>query len=97
MKNLLRWIKSAVDVVSGVFDDWLTRLAGLLFVAIVAVVIFNMNFDVADAHPLLGTLIFLMGPGLFIVGGIIFVLAILRFSRQGDNQGENNGKPEQTP
>ncbi len=88
--KLLRWVRDAMNIVFGIFDDWLTRVAGIVFVLIIAVVIFDMNIDIAEAHPLLGTLVFLIVPVLFVVGGVIFVLAILRFSRQG-KQGNKDG------
>ena len=68
-----------------IFDDWLTRGAAIICVIIVAIVIFNMNSDIAEEFPLLGTLIFAMVPVSFIAGGMIFVVAILKFSRQGNN------------
>ena len=64
-----------------IFDDWLTRLAGIVFVLIVALVIFNMRSDLPESYPLFGLLNFLMVPILFIAGGIIFVLAILKLSK----------------
>ena len=61
-----------------IFDDWLTRAAGIVFVLIAALVIFNMYSDLPEKYPLFGVFNFSMVPVLFIVGGIIFVLAILR-------------------
>ena len=61
-----------------IFDDWLTRAAGIVFVLIVALVIFNIYSDLPEKYPLFGVFNFSMVPVLFIVGGIIFVLAILR-------------------
>ena len=63
-----------------IFDDWLTRAAGIVFVLIVALVVFNMYSDLPEQYPLFGTFNFSMVPVLFIVGGVIFVLAILRLS-----------------
>ncbi len=63
-----------------IFDDRLTRAAGITFVLIVALVIFNMYSDLPEQYPLFGAFNFSMVPILFIVGGVIFVLAILRLS-----------------
>ena len=68
-----------------IFDDWLTRAAGVVCLLIVALVFFNMNSDIAEQYPLLGVFIFSMIPVLFIVGGMIFILAILKFSRQSND------------
>ena len=61
-----------------IFDDWLTRAAGIVFVLIVALVIFNTVSDLPEKYPLFGVFNFSMVPILFIVGGVIFILAILR-------------------
>ena len=61
-----------------IFDDWLTRAAGIVFVLIVALVIFNIFSDLPEKYPLFGVFNFSMVPILFIVGGVIFILAILR-------------------
>ncbi len=61
-----------------IFDDWLTRAAGIVFALILALVIFNICSDLPEKYPLFGVFNFSMVPILFIVGGVIFVLAILR-------------------
>ena len=61
-----------------IFDDWLTRAAGIVFMLIVALVIFNIYSDLPEKYPLFGVFNFSMVPVLFIVGGMIFILAILR-------------------
>ncbi len=61
-----------------IFDDWLTRAAGINFVLIVALVIFNILSELPEKYPLFGVFNFSMVPVLFITGGIIFVLAILK-------------------
>ena len=61
-----------------IFDDWITRAAGIVFILILALVIFNVFSDFPQDHPLIGVFLFGMVPLLFIIGGIIFVLAILR-------------------
>ena len=64
--------------ISEVFDDWVTRSAGLVFILIMALVIFNMFSDLPEMYPFFGVFNFSMVPVLFIIGGIIFILAILR-------------------
>ncbi len=61
-----------------IFDDWLTRAAGIIFVLIVALVIFNLYSDLPEKYPLFGVFNFSMVPILFVAGGIVFILAILR-------------------
>ncbi len=68
-----------------IFDDWLTRAAGIVFTLIVALVIFNIYSDLPEKYPLFGTILFSLVPVLFIAGGVIFVLAILKYSERGDN------------
>ena len=68
MKKLLR----------DVFDDWLTRIAGVLLVLIIAVLAFNTFSNLTTRFPILGMISFTAEPVLFIVGGVIFVLAIRR-------------------
>ncbi len=69
-----------------IFDDWLTRAAGIVFVLIVVLVISNMYSDLPEKYPLFGVFQFSMVPILFIAGGVIFVMAILKLSK-----GNNNG------
>ena len=64
-----------------IFDDWLTRAAGIVFVLIVAVVVFNLYSDLPENYPLFGVLRFSMVPILFITGGVIFIMAILKLSK----------------
>ncbi len=61
-----------------VFDDWLIRAAGIIFILIVGLVIFNTVSDLPEKYPLFGVFNFSMVPILFIVGGVVFVLTILR-------------------
>ncbi len=61
-----------------IFDDRVTRAAAIVFGLIVAVVIFNLYSGVPDRYPLIGVITFSFVPLLFVAGGIIFVLAILR-------------------
>ncbi len=61
-----------------IFDDWLTRAAGIIFILIVGLVIFNTVSDLPEIYPLFGVFNYSMVPILFIAGGIVFVLTILR-------------------
>ena len=65
-----------------IFDDWLSRTAGIILVLILALVLFNITSSFADSHPLFGVFLFSMVPILFIAGGIVFILAVLRYTRQ---------------
>ncbi|MEW6141746.1 MAG: hypothetical protein AB1597_01125 [Chloroflexota bacterium] len=61
-----------------VFGDWLMRAAFIVFVLIVASTIFNIYSHLPEQYPLFGVFNYALVPVLFIAGGIIFVLAILR-------------------
>ena len=63
---------------SGLFDDWITRAAGIVFILILSLVVFNIFSDLPYSHPLFGVFVFSMVPVLFVAGGIIFILAILK-------------------
>ncbi len=63
-----------------IFDDWLTRLAGIIFVLILILVAINATSNLYETHPVLGLAAFSFVPVLFIAGGIIFILAILKSS-----------------
>ena len=65
-------------VLREVFDNWLIRAAGIVFLLIVALVLFNLVSDLPEHYPLFGVFNFSMVPVLFVAGGVIFVLAILR-------------------
>ncbi len=61
-----------------IFYDWLMKAAGIIFVLIVALVLFNMYSDLPEKYPLFGVFNFSMVPVLFLAGGIVFILAILK-------------------
>ena len=61
-----------------IFDDWPTRAAGIVLVLILSLVLFNVFSDLPEQYPLFGVFNFAMVPVLFIVGGIVFVWAILK-------------------
>ena len=68
-----------------IFDDWLMRAASINFVLIVVVVLFNIFSDLPEKYPLFGVIVYSMVPVLFISGGIIFVLAILKIRPGSEN------------
>ena len=61
-----------------IFDDWLTRFAGIVFLLVIGLVIFNAYSNLHEQYPIFGVFIYALVPILFIVGGVIFILAILR-------------------
>jgi len=63
-----------------IFDDWLTRTAGIMLLLILLVVIFSFYSDLPEKSPLFGVLMYSLVPVLFIGGGVVFILAILRVS-----------------
>ncbi|MBI2869332.1 MAG: hypothetical protein HYX96_05860 [Chloroflexi bacterium] len=62
----------------GIFDDGLTRAAGIVFVLILGLVLFGILSPLPEEYPLFGVFVYAMVPVLFIVGGVIFILAMLR-------------------
>ena len=87
MKTIKKIIKAARDMLRTlveIFDDRLTRAAGIVCVLIVVIVIYNMRSELSESFPVLGALVYAMVPVLFIAGGVIFVMAILKFSRTDD-------------
>ncbi len=65
----------------GTFNDRITKAAGIIFVLIWIVVLFGNYSSIPESHPLLGSMIFLLVPLLFIGGGITFIIAILKFMK----------------
>jgi TRAP-type C4-dicarboxylate transport system permease small subunit len=80
-------MKPRLKQVLEMFDDWLTRAVGIVFILIVGIVVFNMRSSLAETRPFLAAVIYGMVPVLFIVGGVIYVLAILKLSRQDNSNG----------
>jgi hypothetical protein len=70
-----------VKYLRGIFNDRLSKAAGLIFVLVWVVVIFTNFSSMPEHHPLFGVFIFLLIPILFVLGGIVFVIAILRMVR----------------
>ncbi len=61
-----------------IFDDWLTRAAGIIFILIIGFVLFGVYSTLPFTYPLLGVFVYGMVIVLFIAGGIVFALAMLR-------------------
>jgi hypothetical protein len=61
-----------------VFDDRLMRAAGIVFILIVALVTFVVYSKLPEKYPFFGVLSYSLVPVLFVAGGVIFVLAILK-------------------
>ncbi len=72
-----------MKVFRDIFDDWLTRAAGIVFILIVVLTLVNTYSDLPMQNPIFGMFNFSMVPVLFIVGGVIFVLAILKSQSDG--------------
>ncbi len=62
----------------GIFDDWLTRAAGIILLLIIAFVAFGVFSPLPFIYPMLGVFVYGMVVVLFIAGGIIFALASRR-------------------
>lgn len=60
-----------------IFDNWLTKAAGIVFVLMIALIVFNSTSSIPQEHPFIGVLVFSLVPLLFVVGGVIFLLAIV--------------------
>ena len=87
MRRVLSSTKNLIQVLRDTFDDWLTVSAGIVCLLIILIVIFNMKSNLAEEYPLLGTMVFFLVPILFFAGGVIFIMAILKFSKQDDTNG----------
>ena len=61
-----------------IFNDWVTRGAGIILLLIIAVVIFNIYSPLPERYPLFGVFTHSLVIILFIAGGIIFVRAIMK-------------------
>jgi hypothetical protein len=67
--------------IARIFDGWLTRSAAIIFLLIIALVTFNQYSELPEEYPLFGVLEFALLLILFVLGGIVFVRAVLRFSK----------------
>ena len=63
------------------FGDKLMKAAAIIFVLIVVLVIFNFRSNLPEQYPLFGFLDFMLVPILVVAGGVVFVMAIWRFSK----------------
>jgi hypothetical protein len=67
-----------VRLLRDIFDDWLTRAAGIIFLLIVALIVFNIKSNLPERFPLFGVVDYFFVFAFFVAGGIIFIWAILR-------------------
>ena len=67
-----------------IFRDRVILAAGIVFVLIVGLVVFNLVSSLPEDYPLFGVLNFSLVPILFVAGGVIFVLAILKETKGTD-------------
>ena len=74
-----------MKVFKRIFDDWITRAAGIVLVLIITLVIFNVYSHLPEEYPLFGIINFGLVPVLFVAGGVIFVLAIYKVIKGGSN------------
>ena len=81
MRKALKIARDWLTTLQEIFDDWLTRSAGIVCAIIIATVFYNMNSTLPDSHPVLGAMVYALVPMLCVAGGIIFVMAILKFSK----------------
>jgi len=58
--------------------DGLTRAFGAIFVLIIVLVILNTFSDLRATNPQLGLFFFSLSLILFLAGGVVYILAILR-------------------
>lgn len=61
-----------------IFDDWLMKAAAGVLGLMFAVLAFNTFSSLPFDYPMLGMFTFPLEPLLFVVGGVILVLAIRR-------------------
>ncbi len=61
-----------------VFDDKLTIAAGIIFLLILAFVAFGVYSPLPMTDPLMGVFVYGMVVVLFLAGGVVFALAIMR-------------------
>ena len=66
------------------FRDRVMLAAGIVFLLIVGLVVFNLVSPLPEDYPLFGVLNFSLVPILFVAGGIIFVLAIIKETKGSD-------------
>ena len=101
MRRMMKAARNLLRISREIFDEWLTRAAGIVCLLIVAIVFYNMRSNLPESFPLLGALVYAMVPVLFIAGGVIFVMAILKYSkpdteietRQAGNSDETSQLP----
>jgi hypothetical protein len=73
-----RRLQNVWKLLREIFEDRITQAAGVVFLLIVAMVAFNTVSSLPEEIPLFGVFSYGAVLVLFILGGIIFVLALLR-------------------
>jgi hypothetical protein len=73
-----RLLRTAWDLLKEIFNDKITVAALVVFVLILAMVIFNTASNLPTRYPLLGVFSYGAVLVLFVLGGIIFVWALWR-------------------
>jgi hypothetical protein len=76
------WTEGKMQYLRLIFRDWPTRIALVVFVLIIATVIFNTFTGIPQRHPLLAVMTFSLVPLLFVLGGIFFTMAMLKGRRK---------------
>ncbi|MFC1872362.1 hypothetical protein ACFLYV_01370 [Chloroflexota bacterium] len=67
-----------MKILKDIFNDKITIAAGIAFCLIVVLVLFTAYSHLPEQYPLFGFVIFLTIPVIFVIGGLIFAVAILR-------------------
>jgi hypothetical protein len=73
-----RMVKAVWEYLKEVFDNRITMAAGIVFVLILAMVIFNTTSHLQLRYPIFGVFSYGAVVVLFIAGGIIFFWALWR-------------------
>jgi hypothetical protein len=71
-----------MKLLRSIFDDKLTIAAGVILLVIIVLTIFNNYSGMPTRYPLFGVLDYSLVPILFILGGVIFLVAIYKNFRQ---------------
>jgi hypothetical protein len=78
IQSVRRRLESSWRQLRDIFEDRITQAAGVVFLLILVMVIFNTVSSLPERVPLFGVFSYGAVLVLFILGGIIFVLALLR-------------------
>ncbi len=82
--NLIRYlfeIFGELRFVSDIFDDWVTRAAGLVLMMLLGTLFFNMFFvHFQMQYPFIMLISLVMALVFVIAGGILFFIAIVKYN-----------------